>query len=135
MPTGEGELYADEQIMDAAQRLKDGGLILLPGNLVVHVLKLDTAEPCRVLQPAEAVWVHLAKRECALGGVRFSVPLGLPDDPPDFLFFGGGQFMIWLFGCLQLPLWISGQSFALFLRFDLPLYGGIEIVCLVRPPG
>lgn len=76
--------------MDAAQRLKDGGLILLPGNLVVHVLKLDTAEPCRVLQPAEAVLVHLAKRECVLEGVRFPVPLGLLDDPPDFLFFGGG---------------------------------------------
>ena len=114
-PAGEGELHADGRVMGVihvAQRLKDGGLVLLPGDLVVHVLKLDTAGPCRVLQSAEAVRVHLAEREGVLGGVRFPVPLGLPDDPPDLPFFGGGQLMLWLFGRLRLPLWISGQSFA-----------------------
>ena len=46
-------------VIHIAQGLKDGGLVVLLGELVIHILKLNAPAPCGIVQPAQAVRVHL----------------------------------------------------------------------------
>ena len=58
----QGQLHADRGIMGVihiAKCLKDGGLVVLLGKLVIHILKLNAAAPGRIIQLAQTIRVHL----------------------------------------------------------------------------
>lgn len=46
-------------VIHIAQGFKDGGLVVLLGELVIHILKLNAPAPCGIIQPAQPVRVHL----------------------------------------------------------------------------
>jgi len=97
-------------VIHIAQGLKDGGLVVLLGELVIHILKLNAPAPACVIQPAQTVRVHLPEGQGILGRMGFPVAPGGFDDPSDFLFFSGGQ--LYLPGCrlcLRLLLSLSEQ--------------------------
>ena len=61
-PAHKGQLHADRSVMGVihiAQGFKDGGLVVLLGELVIHILKLNAPAPCGIIQPTQPVRVHL----------------------------------------------------------------------------
>ena len=84
LPAHKGQLHADGSVMGVihiAQGFKDGGLVVLLGELVIHILKLNAPAPCGIIQPAQPVRVHLPEGQGVLGRMGFSVAPGRFDDP------------------------------------------------------
>ena len=96
---------AVKKVEKAAPLLENGGLVLLQGQLVVDVLKLDGAGVVAVPHPAGAVGKHPLKGNGLLGGAGDAViPLGGLDDLLHFSALGfceqgltGGLFAAGLF--------------------------------------
>ena len=84
-----GQLKADgavEEVEKAAPLLKDGGLVLLLGKLVVDVIKLDGLGVVVVGYPADTVREHPLERDRLLGGAgRPVIPARRRHDFPDLL--------------------------------------------------
>ena len=84
-----GQLKVDgtvKEVEETAPFLKDGGLVLLLGELVVDVVELDGLGVVVVADAADAVRKHPLERDGLLGGAGSAViPAGFLNDCPDLL--------------------------------------------------
>ena len=62
LPAHKGKLHADRSVVGVihiAQGFKNGRLVVLLGELIIHILKFDAPAPGGIIQLAQPVWVHL----------------------------------------------------------------------------
>ena len=79
----ERHLYADGgviAVIEIAEAFKDIPLVIRPRQTVIDVLVCYGFGEKPVIQPAQAVRVHIPKRDAVLDGMGFAVALCLPDD-------------------------------------------------------
>ena len=94
IPAAERHLHPDGgvvAVVEIAEVFKNIPLVLRRSQAVVDVLEGDGLGEGPALQPAQAVWEHIAKGDAVLHRMGFPVPLGLADHRLDLFTLGAGQ--------------------------------------------
>ena len=98
-------------VIHIAESFKNRRLVVRLRKLIIHILKFQATAPCGVIQPAQAVRVHLTEGNGVLRRVRFPITSGGFQDTPDLTLFRGGQLYrgFCRLPCLRLLLSLSEQ--------------------------
>ena len=98
-------------VIHIAEGFKNRRLVIWLCKPVIHILKFQATAPCGIIQPAQAVRVHLTEGNGVLRRVRFPITSGGFQDTPDLTLFRGGQLYrgFCRLPCLRLLLSLSEQ--------------------------